>query len=240
MIVRRLCALIGVLLVLGSAGVVRGQEDGLALILSPQAGQTLIGTITITGTAASPNFQRYKLEFSLQGTGEARWFPIAEVAQQVTAGPLAQWDTAAVPDGIYQLRLRVTLRNGAVLQTSVQNLIVNNKSATALPTVALPPTAALTETPALGPSPTAAIQQPPLLTPRPTFALLANPTAPAPASDVSLLSARAAANVAAIQASFCNGALIAFFGFGLFGAYRVLFSRVGARFRRWLGTLRGE
>lgn len=218
----------------------RGQEEGLALILSPQAGQTLIGSVTVTGTAASPNFQRYKLEFALQGTGETRWFPIAEVAQQVTGGPLAQWDTAAIPDGIYQLRLRVTLRNGAILQTAVQNLIVNNTQATALPTVPIPPTAAITDAPTLGPTAEPLVQQPPLSTPRPTFVPLAVPTAlPAP-NQVTQLAQSAAATLSAVQGAFCSGVWVAFIGFGVFGLYRVLFSRVGRRFRQWLNGLRGE
>jgi hypothetical protein len=240
MIRRAVVVLIAALVAVIGTLPVRAQEEGLALILSPVAGQTLIGSVTVTGTAASPNFQRYKLEFALQGTGETRWFPIAEVAQQVTGGPLAQWDTAAVPDGVYQLRLRVTLRNGAVLQTSVQNLIVNNRQATALPTVPPPPTGAATEVPTLGPTAAPLVQQPPISTLRPTFAPIAVPTAPPAPNEVTQLARSAAATLSAVQAAFCSGAWVAVIGFGVFGLYQLLFSRVGRRFRQWLNSLRGE
>jgi len=224
--VGRWLALSALIIFLSAAPAV-AQEEGLAIISSPAPRQTLVGVVTVQGTAASPNFQRYRLEYAVQGSLEPEWFTIVEIAQQVTNSTLALWDTTAVPDGVYQLRLRVFLRSGAVLQTVVQGLNVINRSATALPT---PPLA--TAFPTLGPSPTALIQQPPTLPPRPTIAGIA-PT-PLPLSEGRRISMQAALILQALQGAFCNGALFTLFAFGLFGAYRLFHVRVRPRLRRWL------
>ncbi len=223
-----LWALIGLL----SATPVLAQEEGLAIITSPAPAQTLIGVVNVQGTAASPNFQRYRLEYAVQGSLEPEWFSIVEIAQQVTNGTLALWDTTALPDGVYQLRLRVFLRSGAVLQTVVQGLNVVNRTATALPTLPQPTTPQPTALPTLGPSPTPLIQQPPTQPPRPTIAGIA-PT-PLPPSQGQRAVTQAALVLQALQGAFCNGALFTLFAFGVFGVYRLFYVRVRPRLRRWL------
>lgn len=227
---RRLIALCTVLISL-SAAPAAAQEEGLAIITSPAPAQTVIGVVAVQGTAASPNFQRYRLEYAVQGSLEPEWFSIVEIAQQVTNGTLALWDTTALPDGVYQLRLRVFLRSGAVLQTVVQGLNVINRSATALPTLPQPATPLATTFPTLGPSPTALIQQPPTSPPRPTIANLAPPPPP---SDGQRAVTQAGLILQALQGAFCNGALFTLFAFSLFGAYRLFYVRVRPRLRRWL------
>src|SRR5688572_27156176 len=91
------------------------QDEQAAVITSPQSGQSLFGSVTISGTATYPQFQRYKVEFTSEETTTPEWLLIAEVTQQVTNGALAQWNTSLIPDGRYQLRLRVILRDGTVL-----------------------------------------------------------------------------------------------------------------------------
>jgi hypothetical protein len=152
-------------------GVAYAQDENSAKIASPVAGTPLFGLVTVTGTAANPEFQRYSLEFDLQDIDQEQWFPIAgPIAQQVANGPLGQWDTTSIPDGRYQIRLRVVLRNGTVLEAVVQNLRVINKEPTALPTVVPSATAILaTVPPTAGPSPSPIIQQPPTSTPRPAI-----------------------------------------------------------------------
>ncbi|RMF51219.1 MAG: hypothetical protein D6749_08480 [Chloroflexota bacterium] len=208
------------------------QEEGLAIITSPAPAQTLIGVVNVQGTAASPNFQRYRLEYAVQGSLEPEWFSIVEIAQQVTNGTLALWDTTALPDGVYQLRLRVFLRSGAVLQTVVQGLNVINRSPTALPTLPQPATARATELPTLGPSPTPLIQQPPTSPPRPTIASLG--LTPQPPSEGQRVASQAALVLQALQGAFCNGALFTLFAFALFGVYRLFQVRLRPRLRRWL------
>lgn len=227
-----LCALIGAVIGALRAVPISAQEEGLAIITSPTPAQTLIGVVSVQGTASSPNFQRYRLEYAVQGSLEPEWFSIVEIAQQVTNGTLALWDTTALPDGVYQLRLRVFLRSGAVLQTVVQGLNVVNRLATALPTQPPPVTPQPTVPPTLGPSPTSLIQQPPTQPPRPTVAGVALP--PAPPSEGQRAITQAARVLGALQGAFCNGALFALFLFGIFGVYRVFQVRVRPRLRRWL------
>lgn len=224
-----LWALIGALIAAPAAA----QEEGLAIITSPAPAQTLIGVVTVQGTATSPNFQRYRLEYAVQGSLEPEWFSIVEIAQQVTNGTLALWDTTAIPDGVYQLRLRVFLRNGAVLQTVVRGLNVVNRTATALPTPLQPAAASPTPVPTLGPSPTSLIQQPPTQPPRPTVAGIM-PSPMPPPSEGQRVATQAALVLQALQGAFCNGVLFTLFAFGVFGVYRLFYVRVRPRLRRWL------
>lgn len=212
------------------------QGDPAAQITAPQEGQALVGVVTITGTASHPNFQRYRLDFAPQGDDEGGWFQIVEITQQVANGPLAQWNTANVPDGAYQLRLRVILRDGTVVQQIVGNLAVNNTQATPLPTAlspaTLPPT---TLPPTEGPSPTPLIQQPPTLTPRPT---IANPGGAAGALPQPTESSGTGQNIQAVlvlqtlQNAFCSGVYIAIAGFVLLGVYRLVYVRLRPALRR--------
>src|SRR5689334_2130789 len=99
------------------------QDNNAAKITTPKEGDVLVGLVTIQGTASHPNFQRYLLEFDSQDDDVERWFPISgQITQQVGAGILGQWNTNAVPDGRYQIRLRVILRDGTVFNSVVQNL----------------------------------------------------------------------------------------------------------------------
>ncbi|MCC6974359.1 MAG: hypothetical protein IT322_10155 [Anaerolineae bacterium] len=230
------------LIVISAAALVthpaKAQESGKAEITNPSSGTTLIGVITIQGTATSPDFQRYKLEFALQEEGDEIWFPLAEITQQVTAGTLAQWNTLNVQDGVYQIRLRVILRDGTVLQTSVQNLTVNNRSQTPLPTplqpaTAIPPTLIPTE----GPTPTSLIQQPPTTAPRPTIQPV-QPLATLPVNANNDNPFVDAFN--AIRNAFCTGIVIALIGALLATVYRIGHRYIRPRWREWLAALRGE
>ena len=89
--------------------------QGFNQIKEPVAGETISGVLTITGTAAHPDFQRYELAFISDVSGAPGWIVFAEGGQPVPDGVLAVWDTTVgadigapvFPDGIYQLRLRV-------------------------------------------------------------------------------------------------------------------------------------
>ncbi|MBI3943648.1 MAG: LysM peptidoglycan-binding domain-containing protein [Chloroflexi bacterium] len=72
-----------------------------------------VGTIFIQGTASIPNFQFYKLEY---GVGD---YPISVNSissdvfrQQIADGILASWNTGALPNGTYTLRLTVVDTKG--------------------------------------------------------------------------------------------------------------------------------
>lgn len=205
------------------------QDSLSANITSPKTGDSLFATVAISGTATNTNFERYKLEY--QSAISQDWVLITEIKQQVTNGVLAQWKTTDVPDGRYQLRLRVILRNGTVLQAVVQNLTINNQQPTALPTplptvTPIPPTLS----PTVGPSPTPLIQQPPTTTLRPTAAVIVVPTAVLPAQN----------NVApptivvfqSLRNAFCGGIYLAIAGFIILGVYSIVRSRLRPNARR--------
>ncbi|MCC7206991.1 MAG: hypothetical protein IT323_06770 [Anaerolineae bacterium] len=209
----------------------RAQQSTGAQIVSPQAGQTLVGNVNIIGAASDPDFQRYRLEFASMDAAEEQWLLIAEITQQATAGVLAQWDTTQVPDGRYQIRLRVILRDGTVVQAAVQNLLVQNQQPTPLPTLAGPPTlGAPTATPTEGPTPTGVIQQPPTSAPPATFA---PPSAAPPPADITQV-------LGAAQSAFCTGIFVALVGFALLGGYRVFYVRLRPRLRRALAEMQAD
>lgn len=81
--------------------------DPNVCISSPGPGARLAGVVTIRGTARHPNFQFFKIE---HGVGEApdAWHSIGdEVRSQVSDGTLMQFDTRALPNGVYWLKLTV-------------------------------------------------------------------------------------------------------------------------------------
>jgi hypothetical protein len=227
-----LICLCGGLLLAGFAVPRTLAQEAATIITSPRAGDTLIGVITISGTASDPNFERYRLDFALQETEE--WFPITEVGQQVANGALAQWSTTNVEDGLYKIRLRVILRTGDVRQAIVENLRVQNAEATPLPTVLVASPAPATATPTVGPSPTSIIQQPPTNTQRPPLSVTNTPTAVPPAGEDTNGGGDAPISgfIDVVRRAFCNGMLIGFALFGLFFVYRVLYMRVRPRMRR--------
>lgn len=218
-------------------------QAGSTEIVTPTQGETLFGLVTITGTAANPNFVRYRLEYAPEQDPNPVWTQIAEVTQQVNSGILANWDTTALAAGSYQLRLRVVLRDGTVLQDLVNGLIVNNSPPTSLPTQ-LPTASPVPPTPfpTLGPSPTPLIQQPPTNTPQlptitpTTFAgsNAANPpdtTAIPPTEVITPF----VVVYQAISQAFCNGSLCAVGGFVMLGLYGVLSTRLRPLIRRAVG-----
>ena len=221
---------------------VQAQDANSAKITSPKDGDPLFGLVTIQGTASNGNMQRYVLEFDLQDTGSEQWFPIAgPITQQVSAGVLGQWNTTAVPDGRYQIRLRVVLRDGSVISDVVQNLHVSNKQPTPLPT-SLPPASAAppTGSPTPGPSVTPIIQQPPTGTVRPAVV----PTVLATLAPVAVSGSGQAlpplASLDTFQTAFCSGAYIAFGLFLLIGIYSVIRSRLRPSIRRMINQLRDD
>jgi len=91
------------------------------VITQPILSQTLTGLAEIRGTASDTNFENYRLEFS-SNTLPYTWTEIASSSKPVNNGILGVWNTAAVPDGEYILRLIVNDRAG----NSLQNTIVVN------------------------------------------------------------------------------------------------------------------
>ncbi|NDJ76412.1 MAG: hypothetical protein GYB65_09145 [Chloroflexi bacterium] len=93
---------------------------------------TLAGDVPVYGAANVPEMTGFFLECrpldaTLQARESAFWYPVtplhSDPRQRETIGT---WDTTAVPDGLYELRLTVTLANGARRFAVVGPLRVEN------------------------------------------------------------------------------------------------------------------
>jgi hypothetical protein len=211
-------------------------EGGVAVISRPGPGETVAGVVRISGSATCPDFNRYEVDYAPVVNPNDQWFAVQPpVAQQVRDGPLAVWDTTAVPDGAYQLRLRVFDNGGGFVEMGVSDVIVRNAEPTELPTV--PPSLTPTPTPGTptpGPSPTPLIRQPPTRTPRPTV----TPGGPTPTPTPNPNAAPIGGGQ--IRGALCQGALATLGLFVLGGVYAALRAMLRGQFRQWWYTVRVE
>lgn len=151
------CLVLGALPVLAAKPLQQGVQGS---ITSPQQNATVRGVVAVIGSAAGTDFQFYKVEWS-RGAGADDWHLIGTTYPiPVMDGVLVQWDTTAVPDGVYTLRLRVVKKDGNYAEYHAQQVVVANKRATETPTPVptVEPTRGATATP--GPTTTLAFLQP--------------------------------------------------------------------------------
>ncbi len=215
-------------------------EPGVLSIASPTDGQQLFGLVEIVGTATHPSlFDGYILEWSNIQNPEV-WLPIQQrVNQQVNNGVLGQWDTvsAGVPDGIYQIRLRLFLTDETTQDFQVNNLVLINSAPTQVPTP-LPavPTATIQALPLSGPTPTSVVQQPPTVTPRPTFENPVDLNQENSSGDEE----NSIFNFSAVQSAFCLGAYFSMAFFALVITYLVFRKQISPFTRRLWWQIRSE
>ncbi|NWG17434.1 MAG: PKD domain-containing protein, partial [Chloroflexi bacterium] len=119
------------------------------VILSPIPGNIVAGNVQVLGAAIHPLFLQYQLEYGPDPNPGNLWYPATGIVQTpVLNGLLGIWNTTVVQDSIYQLRLRVTLRDGSSLSTVVNSIRIQNRVPTPIPsnTPAIPrPIAAFTQ-----------------------------------------------------------------------------------------------
>jgi hypothetical protein len=96
---------------------ISGCIPGLIDITSPKAGDEIKGSITLTGDANIPNFGFYKYEFAPLGSDT--WSAVEASRKAVRDGNLGNWDTSAILQGDYQLRLVVADNQGNELPACV-------------------------------------------------------------------------------------------------------------------------
>lgn len=147
-------------------------------ITAPSGGEAIQGQVIISGESGIAGFFYAQLSFAYAGDATGTWFLIEETFTPVQDGPLATWDTFAITDGTYDLRLRIVLVDGSEMETVVRGVRVRNYSLieTNTPTPSLTPTASPTmdrtqafvpsETPTATLTPTAS-PLPPTATPLP-------------------------------------------------------------------------
>ena len=105
---------------------VRAQGD--VAILSPVDGEGVKGRIIIAGYIKATNAVRYDLDFAYTGQESAGWQPITTADKPAEDGSLGVWDTTAISDGNYTLRLRVYLSDGQTSDHLVSGVRVRNYS----------------------------------------------------------------------------------------------------------------
>jgi PKD repeat protein len=112
------------------------------MILSPIPGNVVSNNVQVLGSAIHPNFVQYQLEYGPEPNPNNLWYTIGAPRQTtVLNGVLGIWSTNTIPDGTYQLRLRVYLRDGSNPQTVVNNIRVQNRPNA--PTVVPTPTSSI-------------------------------------------------------------------------------------------------
>jgi hypothetical protein len=115
------------LLLLAPVAAPPAQNSGLQ-IRAPVGGQALQGTVVISGTTVVDGFFSYEVGFGFVGDETGTWFLIAEGQEPVVDAPLAEWDTFAISDGNYNLRLLVNFVDGSTQSTIVEGIRVRNYS----------------------------------------------------------------------------------------------------------------
>lgn len=179
------------------------QGGATTTFTSPQDGENLLGLIEIRGTLSADSFLSGELAFAYAADPTDTWFTIAEVHAPVIDNVISTWDTTAVSDGEYRLRLRMNTLDGTVHEAIVAVQVHNYTSATMQTSV---------------PSPTS----PPLLIIDTPVVLAATPTLPRPEVPTStpLPANSAALTPADVLGGFSRGAIAVLAIFLLFGVLR--------------------
>jgi len=131
------------ILIFGSILSVRAQEEDETPkggISAPLAGEALQGSMSITGTTAIEGFKAWILSFSYVDDTSGTWFLIDEGTTPVEDDAIAQWNTAKITDGSYNLRLIIDLDGGETIVFIVPNLRIRNYSLIETSTPTITPT----------------------------------------------------------------------------------------------------
>ena len=95
------------------------------VITQPQIFSFVHGQVPILGEAGGAGFASYRVQVGA-GLNPQSWLLVGSESQTpVSGGPLAQWDTQALPDGLYAVRL-VVVRQDQTLQSAVIQVSVDN------------------------------------------------------------------------------------------------------------------
>lgn len=83
----------------------QGSPPAIPTIFYPQPGEAVQGFISITGSIQTESVVAYRLEFSFIDQTEGEWFLIQEGTTPLVDQTLGGWDTSAITDGEYQIRV---------------------------------------------------------------------------------------------------------------------------------------
>ncbi len=105
------------------------QQLDLVRILSPAESSVLQGIVAIKGTVTGIGLQRAEVSFRYQDGDAETWFLIDQVNEFVVDAVIANWDTAIIADGTYQLRIDAYYEDGHQLETMINDLRIRNYTA---------------------------------------------------------------------------------------------------------------
>jgi PKD repeat protein/ABC-type branched-subunit amino acid transport system substrate-binding protein len=125
------------------------------VVTAPFPGSQVSGIVPIRGSAIHPNFQSFTVEVGPDPNPSNVWIPINDQTIPVLNGTLASWNTTILPDGVYQLRLQILLRDGTRYMTVTNGIRVSNAPPTAVPSTPIiaPPIAAFALNGSVGSAP---------------------------------------------------------------------------------------
>jgi hypothetical protein len=162
---RDLSLFLGFCMIWNSQMMVQTNQPDEAIIDSPHPGQVLQGIVGVNGSSDVSGFKSAEVSFSYMDDPTGTWFMIATETQPISNDRLATWDTTAITDGNYVLRLRVNLVDGTTRDVHVQDLRVRNYTPVetltpppVTPEATIIPTAVASPTPL--PTPTTLAQNP--------------------------------------------------------------------------------
>ena len=108
----------------------RRQSPGGLGFYAPDTGSVVRGETAIVATAVALSdrpFNRYELYFSQAGVED--WVMLFTNTRPAWQEPIYYWDTTKVPDGLYDLRLRVVFKDSNYDEFYLRNMSVANNSA---------------------------------------------------------------------------------------------------------------
>ena len=109
----------------GRVNALRAVQAGPTLearILSPANESTASPTMTVAGVAQGPGFGGYILDYGL-GDNPTNWLTLATGSSPVNHSTLGTFQTSALSDGLYTIRLRALSLNGGSFEDRIQTTV---------------------------------------------------------------------------------------------------------------------
>jgi len=145
-------------------------QEQKPVIAQPDQDSAVRGVVSIVGSATHPQFQRYELYYvPWPVPSDNAWIFIGDAHfQQQPLGLLGTWNTGALQDGPYGLRVRVVKADGNYLDSDPRRVVVANirQLETPTPAVTSTPSEPTTEPTPLPPTATIIVALPTFQTPR--------------------------------------------------------------------------
>ncbi len=148
-------------------------------IADPHEGSTVEGIVPVYGSARMDDMHYYQVQYGM-GDNPIGWGQVAQQDSGLEDGILAAWDTRALENGLYSLRVVAFDRHGNNGASPAVRLIVVNPTPTATLTPTATSTPTQTATPSASPTATATATPEDTATSVPTAtpAIIESPTVP--------------------------------------------------------------